>query len=91
MRYEETVQPAWLSSLENWLTLWTTIWFGRPPALAGGLPHVSDAGGGRDVTVAAHGEGAARVRSVPQLGSLTFGQADFAPDPLEELQAGCFA
>ena len=87
---------------EEWLTLWRTVWFDLPAALAGGFDRSCDAPGARharipdrpgslDLAKGAPGAGMGRAPATTRAGTHTFGSGTLDSDPLEELRAGCFA
>lgn len=101
MRTEE-VRPITMPGPEEWLKLWGTIWFDLPTALASGFDRRCDATGARlarrtdrpDRAAATNGipgAGTGRAPTAAQVGTRTFGAGTSDPDPLEALQAGCFA
>lgn len=67
---------------EVWLGLWRTVWLDLPLALAGGP-------GLRALSLDA--DPASEADEGTELDLATHEASECAPDPLEELQMGCFA
>ncbi len=86
----------------DWLTPWQTAWFELPVALARVLVPAHVVSGSPSARFprgrAGTGEGnsgidpgTARLPGCARVGTLTFGHGELTTDPIEELQAGCFA
>jgi ribosomal protein L13E len=86
----------------DWLAPWQTAWFELPLALARVLvpahpvPESASARFPRGLAVTGEGKAGidsrtARLPGCARVGTLTFGHGEFTTDPIEELQAGCFA
>ncbi|AWN37767.1 hypothetical protein DK427_20225 [Methylobacterium radiodurans] len=102
MMHTEDVRPITMPGPEEWLMLWGTVWFALPTALASGFDRRRGAMGVRHARIPNRpgppsstngipGTGMGHAPAAARVGTRTFGAGTSDPDPLEALQAGCFA